>query len=179
MLTFLEHPKGWGLSEGVWAWYGVGETRGFLLGGTNGGWTGLKMQDVGGTAVAITDESHCLHSYLLAKVDTDELRTSLLIGQWRLLLTITRLTDEKNYNRMRTTSEPKQHFFVCVCEESCSQVYMKSLYRTQFETNVCSKNIYFHLEFELCNHYEENRKRMPMSALKHESCLCTHIKVLK
>lgn len=43
------------------------------------------MQDVGGTAVAITDESHCLHSYLLAKVDTDELWVSLLIGQQTII----------------------------------------------------------------------------------------------
>lgn len=144
MLTFLEHPKGWGLSEGVWAWYGVGETRGFLLGGTNGGWAGLKMQDVGGTAVAITDESHCLHSYLLAKVDTDELRTSLLIGQWRLLLTITRLTGEKNYNRMRTTSEPNQHFFcLCVCVK---KVVRKFTWKACIENNLKQmygqKNIY-------------------------------------
>lgn len=50
---------------------------GFLVGSSNIGRTGLKMQDAGGMAVAITDESQCLQLILEAKIDTDELKVSL------------------------------------------------------------------------------------------------------
>lgn len=79
-------------------------------------------------AVAITDESHCLHFYLLVKINTDELRMSFLIGHQRLLLTIIPLIcEKKNLPEMWIMSEIYRH---------TSHTYLQAFINTQFDISV-------------------------------------------